>query len=149
MYKQQRVSNWTSGQTKGLNMKMLFLIFFEIVFFSRSAFSIAGPNGGHITKPGTATGVEAYNIELVDKGKFMQVYLLDLNLKNPVIENSSVTVKYINKEEIKIDCKTENNYFICAKPKETILNFKQVMVESVRDRIKAKEVIYNLPLKFD
>lgn len=134
-------------------MKMLFVIIFGTVFFSSSSFSIemnkAGPNSGHVARSATAQGIEAYNIELVDKGNIMQVYLLDLNLTNPTVENSSVTLEYINKKIIKIDCKAEKTYFLCGKPKETILNFKEVAVNSVRNRIKTKAVVYKLPLKFN
>lgn len=102
-----------------------------------------GPNGGYITMPGT------YHIELVDKGNTMLVYLLDLSMKNPIVDNSSVSLKFLNEKALEISCKAENKYFVCNKPKEKLLNFKEVVVESVRNKVKAKAAVYKLPLKFD
>ena len=49
----------------------------------------------------------------------VQVYLLDLSMKNPTVENSSVS--YVNSNSLVINCKSENIYFACIKPKEKLI----------------------------
>lgn len=127
-------------------MKLLFVTIIGSLFFANSAFSMggdkAGPNGGYITMPGT------YHVELVDKGAVMNVYLLDLSMKNAITENSSVSLVFENDKKLGINCKAEENHFVCIKPSEKTLNFKEIIVESVRNKVRGKAAVYKLPLKF-
>ena len=120
-------------------MKMLFMIIFGTLLFSATAFSMGddkpGPNGGYIKMPGT------YHVELVDKGNKMEVYLLDLSMKNPTVENSSVSLKFVNTNSIEINCKSEKNYFVCIKPKDKLITYKEIIVETIRNKVKAKSAI--------
>jgi hypothetical protein len=128
-------------------MKMLFVTIFGTLFFSTSVFSMGGdkpgPHGGYISMPGT------YHIELVDKGDTVQVYLLDIGMKNPTITNSSVSLKFVNDKEVEATCKTRDKYFVCNKPDAGLEKFREIRLLSVRNKIKAKAAVYKLPLQFD
>ncbi|MBC7538666.1 MAG: hypothetical protein H7281_07585 [Bacteriovorax sp.] len=102
-----------------------------------------GPNGGYIKMPGT------YHIELVDKGNKYIVYLLDISMKNPTVNNSSVLLIFVKDIEHKISCKPKTNYFECEKPNAGLKNFREIKLESVRNKVKANFAIYTLPLQFD
>jgi len=125
-------------------MKLLFVPFLTFVLYSSSIFSMGGdkpgPNGGYISMPGT------YHVELVDKGQVFRVYLLDMSMRNPIVLNSSVKLKFISNKSQEISCSTEKNYFVCKKPTG---KFKEVIVDSTRNKVHAIVATYKLPLKFD
>lgn len=102
-----------------------------------------GPHGGYIKMPG------AFHTELVDKGDRLNVYLLDLNFKNPTIVDSSVLVLYKGNKLVATDCKQENDYFVCDKPKLGFKDFKTIVISSKRNKTQGKEAIYSLPLKLE
>lgn len=77
-----------------------------------------GPNGGFITMPG------AYHMELVETDDALKVYLLDMNFKNSVTANSSVSVIYSGPKQFEVKCREQDNHFICAKPKGDSFNIK-------------------------
>ena len=127
-------------------MKLVYLTLIGTLLAAGPLFSMGedepGPNGGHITMPGT------YHIELVNKELIIRVYLLDLSMKNPLVENSSVTLKFLDNKIPEIQCKPQNKYFLCNKPKNLLNNQKQIIVESVRNKVKGKIAIYKWPLSF-
>lgn len=102
-----------------------------------------GPNGGYIKMPG------ALHTELVDKESKMHVYLLDMNFKNPTIENSTVKIKYKGAAETEYSCVKSVTYFICDKPNASLKKYNEVVVSAVRKGIVASNAIYTLPLKLD
>lgn len=102
-----------------------------------------GPNGGYIKMPA------AYHTELVDKGSKMHVYLLDVIFKNPIIEKSSVKIKYIGNSESEFLCVKSINHFVCDKPKDALTNYKEIVVNTVRNGTVGKEATYALPLKLE
>lgn len=128
-------------------MKVFIMTLLTVLLSSSSVFSMGGdkpgPHGGHITMPGTI------HVELVDKGEMIRIYLLDLSMKNPTIENSSVSLKLVGQKTLTMECKPENSYFTCLNPMGKLLDFTEIIVESVRNKVKAKEAIYKLPLKFN
>ncbi len=128
-------------------MKTVFVILLGNILFSSVAFSMGGdkpgPNGGYITMPGT------YHVELVDKGTEMRVYLLDISMKNPTTENSTVSLRFINNEKNAINCIPKNKFFICDKPHKDLGKYKSIQIESVRNKVKGKVASYQLPLKFE
>jgi hypothetical protein len=128
-------------------MKMVFVTLMGMIVISNSAYSMGGdkpgPNGGFVKMPGT------YHVELVPKKDKVLVYLLDLSLKNPISQDSSVTLKLINKETKELGCKVENKYFICNISSVDFAQYTEVNVESIRNKIKGKVAVYKIPLKFD
>lgn len=102
-----------------------------------------GPNGGYITMPGT------YHVELVDKGNTMQVYLLDLDMKNPIVKDSSVSLNFISNLTKKVNCRPKNKFFVCDKPSKDLAMYKEINLESVRNKVKGQVAIYKLPLQFE
>lgn len=128
-------------------MKFFFATSLIILFYSYNLYSMGndrpGPNGGIITMPGT------YHIELVEKADAILIYLLDLNLKNPIVLNSSVSLKFMNARPVEVICSPKINYFVCDKPKVGLAPFKQIEVEAFRNKVKSKKAFYNLPLKIN
>jgi hypothetical protein len=102
-----------------------------------------GPHGGFIRMPG------AFHTELVDKGSKMNVYLIDMSLKNPVVADSSVTITYKGKTITKISCLKENEYFVCERPKEGFNQIEKISISAIRNKIKARDADYEVPLKLD
>lgn len=117
------------------------------LLISTAAFGMGGdkpgPHGGYITMPGT------YHVELLDKGTSMRVFLLDISMKNPVIENSNVSLSFIGNESKKVNCKPEKKYFVCLKPKKDLGQYTEINLESVRNKVKGEMAVYKLPLHFD
>lgn len=100
-----------------------------------------GPHGGNITMPG------AYHVELVQvDSKILKAYLLDMNLKESPMNESSIDVTI---GMVSAKCITENDYFICNFPTSVDLNKSgELVVKSMRNKQKGKTVKYLLPLKF-
>ncbi|MBP9680264.1 MAG: hypothetical protein KBD76_02575 [Bacteriovorax sp.] len=101
-----------------------------------------GPNGGYITMPGT------YHVELIDKGEAIRIYLLDIAIKNPTVENSNVSVRFINHDITKVQCASYKNYFVCEKPNKDLNTYKKIEVESERKKVIGKTASYSIPLRF-
>lgn len=101
-----------------------------------------GPNGGHIRMPG------AFHTELVvDKNNKFKVYLLDLDWKNPTVQNSSVQLK-VNSDKNLIRCEKNNNYFQCQPTQIFALNkANTISIIAIRDGAIGAEAIYVFPLK--
>lgn len=108
-----------------------------------------GPHGGYVRMPG------AFHTELVEKKpKTLEVYLLDINFKNPVIENSEVTAKLTNKtgkQQDTVNClaQKEKMNFECKLDKDFSL-YQKIKIKAIRNGIKSsKDADYEIPLKLD
>lgn len=103
-----------------------------------------GPNKGYIRMPGS------FHTELVPQtdGSFL-VFLLDLQNKNPMIKDSSVDLEIkSSKESVQFMCMTMGTHFHCTSDKKVkILPDSKVILKTKRLGIKAREAIYELPLK--
>lgn len=131
-------------------MKIFSLLILSNLFVTQ-AFSHGedkyGPNKGYIRMPGT------FHTEVVpEKDGSYRVYLLDVQNKNPKVQDSSVAL------ELKTSNKSIN--FVCAAQNETYFHCKsdevkkeskegQIILKTKRNAIAAKEAIYNLPLKLE
>jgi hypothetical protein len=104
-----------------------------------------GPHGGLIQMPG------AFHTEVVSNTDgSLSVYLLDINFKNPVVNNSSVELKFEQDEkkekENTFTCLPMNNeYFLCRPKNKTNLDKGKFRVIVQRETLKG-EAIYDLPL---
>lgn len=69
-----------------------------------------GPNGGHIKMPAN------FHTELlILPNNQLQIFLIDIEFKNPTVENSTVTVTYKNKKRLtKLKCKPQSSWYICS-----------------------------------
>ncbi len=104
-----------------------------------------GPHGGFIRMPG------AFHTEVVPQSKTtLKVFLLDIEWKNPSINNSSLQVILNDKSKTKAQCSVKDNYYLCSFPKPIDLTKKgELKVLPQRDGQKGAEVSYILPLKFE
>jgi hypothetical protein len=96
------------------------VIFLAIVLLSPNVFAHGedkpGPHGGFIKMPG------AFHTELVQLSpNQLRVYLLDIDFKNPVVENSNIKISTRNKKLINAKCKPEKDSFLCDFPKSISL----------------------------
>lgn len=106
-----------------------------------------GPNGGEIRMPG------AFHTEVKLQGREIRVYLLDIEFKNPMIENSSVDITAItsaSKDGVKMSCKPSKSaartYFVCLDGKYAPANGDVLKVKAKRGTSTGNEVEYSLPL---
>lgn len=102
-----------------------------------------GPHGGSIRMPG------AFHTEvIINKDKSVQVYLLDMNFKNPTIKDSKVTVRIENKKKINsLKCAAMGDHFHCHSEDKQPLKGRLV-VEATREKAVGNEAVYELPLKY-
>lgn len=103
----------------------------------------AGPHGGHIRMPG------AFHTELVlNKDQDLQIYLLDMNFKNPSIKDSKVEVyaKSNSGTQVTFKCPTMGgDHFHCLPEMKFPLN-GELVVKAVREKAVGNEAVYKLPL---
>ena len=99
-----------------------------------------GPNGGYLKMPG------AFHTEVVpEKNGTIRVYLLDINFKNAMVKNSTVTAS-INTGTVKsLNCSSKRNYFTCD-TKKGDLKKGTLNISAERNNVKADEAVYPLPL---
>jgi hypothetical protein len=106
-----------------------------------------GPHKGYLRMPG------AFHIELVPQGnsKF-KVYLLDIEWKNPSVENSKLEIKAINDGKT-ADVKCGNaqgvDHFSCQLPEGYSLKKGELRVSAIRQKSIGAEMRYDLPLTFN
>lgn len=128
-----------------MSFKIVTLLF--IIIISKNLFAHGmnklGPHGGFINMPG------AFHTELVDKGLQMNVYLIDMSFKNPTVTDSSVTITYKGSRVTQLACTKEKDYFVCEKPSEGLKNVDKISISAVRNNNKARDAIYNVPLKLE
>jgi hypothetical protein len=122
-------------------MFKLALMFIAIVFAHGE--DAPGPHGGHIVMPAN------FHTELVlDKnGTSFQVYLLDIQFKNPITKKSEVKARYIEKKKITaIKCSAMDHHFMCESAVKMKTGF--LKIKATRDGVEAPtEAAYELPLK--
>ncbi|MDH4466416.1 MAG: hypothetical protein QE271_00040 [Bacteriovoracaceae bacterium] len=131
-----------------ISFSVLVLSSFLFIDFTYShGENLPGPNGGTIRMLGT------FHTELVRvKDDTFNIYLLDINFKNPTVSNSNVEVFLVGEKlDKKIICKSvkAKKLFECdiSNVKE-IGKIKEIKVTATRDRVKySNEAIYHLPLK--
>lgn len=106
-----------------------------------------GPNGGEIRMPG------AFHTEVKIQGKEVRVYLVDIEFKNPTVENSSVEITAITgaaKNGLKLACRASKAsrpaYFTCTAPKYSPVDGDVLKVKAKRGTSTGNEVEYSLPL---
>lgn len=105
---------------------------------------VPGPHGGEVRMPG------AYHTEviLLDSQR-LKIYLLDMNWKNPTVENSKVDVVIRGKVNSKAVCEKEGNAFSCSFGEDVNLKSRGAFeVQSTRDGVKGGAAKYSTPLKF-
>lgn len=101
-----------------------------------------GPNGGEVQMPG------AFHTELVfDKeSQDAMVFLLDMEFKNPTLNDSSVTAFYKKgKTKVAYSCMPMHNHFHCtAEKKIKAPAGGELHITAIREKAKGNEVIYKL-----
>ena len=105
-----------------------------------------GPHGGFVRMPG-ALHTEVLAISDTE----FQIYLLDVEWKNPTIEGSSVTAKLKRGvKEIQLECSPIENRFSCRTPKgEKHKKKDELQVTANRKGISGNVASYKLPLKLE
>lgn len=102
-----------------------------------------GPNGGFIRMPGPFHT----ELVLVEKNK-LNVYLLNMEWKNPSVKKSSLLIKYNDK--IEAQCKIQRNFYSCTFPNSVDLTRKgELKVTAEREQQNGMEVSYPLPFKLE
>lgn len=101
-----------------------------------------GPNGGAIRMPG------AYHTELVVRGEQkIEIFLLDINFKNPTIQDSSVEVSFKGQKKATAECEKTTNSFLCTFKQKVDLKEKgKIIVNSQREKQKGNSAEYVTPL---
>lgn len=101
-----------------------------------------GPHGGFITMPGP------FHVELVMKSeRVLEVFLLDINFKNPQISHSKVeAVARFKKTEIVFKCRPQESHFICESPQK-IPGSAEIVVQATRENAVGNKALYQLPLR--
>jgi hypothetical protein len=103
-----------------------------------------GPHQGFIQMPA------AYHVELVIKNNELNIFLMDVNNKNPVTQNSSVELVLQNKDKrIVFDCLPSSDFFNCKTSLKVNFNSGKFILNSKREGKVGKEIFYNLPLKIN
>ncbi len=101
-----------------------------------------GPNGGYIRMPG------GFHTEVKITAGNLQIYLLDIQWKDPVTEQSKVDVEYkASTAATKLACRADQNFFSCDLPKEFNKNTGKLLVMAERKGMKGAKAEYDLPLK--
>lgn len=104
-----------------------------------------GPHQGFIKMPG------AFHTELVALNEStVQVYLLDMNFKNPIIKDSKVEGKLRTKEGVEMifSCTPEKTYFQCPLPEPLTKHpGGKILIHAERSGSKGIPAVYDLPLK--
>lgn len=102
-----------------------------------------GPNGGYIRMPG------AYHTEVLIQNSVLKIYLLDINWKNPTVNQSSAEAYLKNKEtSISLKCDKKANYFECAIDKNMDINSGTLELKTKREGQVGNVAVYDLPLSF-
>lgn len=101
-----------------------------------------GPNGGYIRMPG------GFHTEVKLAEKNLQIYLLDIQWKDPVTEKSKVEVEYKTPSGgAKLACRADQTFFSCELPKGFDKNTGKLLVMAERKGMKGARAEYDLPLK--
>ena len=106
-----------------------------------------GPNGGEIRMPG------AFHVEMKQRGREFEVYLLDMDFKDPVTVDSSVDIQVMKPDTaapISVACRTTRAakppHFVCLNPKYKPAPGDILKVQAKRGPSVGTEAEYKLPL---
>lgn len=99
-----------------------------------------GPHGGHIRMPG------AYHTELVLDEKMIKIYLLDMSFRNPITEDSSISLRH-SESDSDLPCQKQGDFFSCELTPHQ-LSQGTLRIKTQRKGVKGREVAYPLPLAF-
>lgn len=127
----------------GFSMMTLSLALFASTTLWAHGENKPGPHGGHIRMPGP------FHTELVVKNeKTIFIYLLDMEFKNPVVTESSVTLSLKSGDKSKsFPCKPDKDKFKCESPIFKLGDHKgELLVEATRLGVKANSASYTFPL---
>lgn len=102
-----------------------------------------GPNKGYVRMPG------AFHTELVKlNDRKFKVYLLDMEWKNPTIENSTIEAFLkVKTSQIAATCFSNVNHFVCELPKKAALNTGVLSIKATRQGMGGGVALYELPLQ--
>lgn len=106
----------------------------------------AGPHGGFVRMPG------GFHTEVLRRSDTsFDVYLLDVEWKNPTVEGSSVNASLIRgKKKIELQCAPEVDRFSCKIPSgEKSRKKDRLDVTAVRNGVTGGIATYPLPLKLE
>lgn len=122
-----------------------------VVFLATITYSLAfshgedqpGPNGGSIQMPG------AFHTEAVVINKNeLKIFLLDMDWKNPTVNDSSVSATFQTKTKFEGKCEKNENAFLCTFDKTADLNKKgKLVVNATREKQVGNKAEYKTPLK--
>ena len=102
-----------------------------------------GPHGGQIQMPG------AFHTEVLEASPgLLHVYLLDDEFKNPVTQNSSVTLKLGKQTKAPIGCQVESSFFKCELPSTVKLTKGESLQFTVSRKGAPAVAVYKWPLAF-
>ena len=101
-----------------------------------------GPHGGVIRMPG------AFHTEVVAQGdNAIDVYLLDIHWKNPIVKDSSLNVIHVDGErQTALNCKPRETLFSCQ-GESAAFKSGSLTVKASRLGTQGIEVTYPLPLR--
>lgn len=121
-------------------------LFFTATFALAHGEDRHGPHGGFIRMPG------AYHTEVVPQGEgTLEVYLLDMEWKNPVVKDSSVEAEIRGGKDpaAKAKCRAGKSSFRCEFPKgaNTRGPGRELVLSTVRAKQKGNTAVYELPFK--
>lgn len=108
-----------------------------------------GPHNGYIRMPGV------FHTEVVpEKNQNFRIYLLDVNIKNPSTQNSTVALRYEGDKgfSAQYKCLKEKEYFSCSIDSNTTtldLRSGSLVVEASREGKKGTPARYPLPLSLN
>jgi anionic cell wall polymer biosynthesis LytR-Cps2A-Psr (LCP) family protein len=105
-----------------------------------------GPHDGYIRMPG------AFHTELVPSHEdSFSVYLMDVNNKNALVNNSSVTLTHVSKKGQKTNftCFPIDDHFTCKLGKKINSKEGKFQVLAKRNGIEGKVAEYPIPLKLE
>lgn len=121
--------------------------FIIAVFFLTASYAGAhgedkpGPHGGAIRMPG------AFHTEVVSVNeRQIQVYLLDIDWKNPSTKSGQVTASVKGQKGV-AGCVAKADHFVCDFPKNVSLaKTGELMIEARREGQRGNTAVYALPL---
>jgi hypothetical protein len=100
-----------------------------------------GPHQGMIRMPG------AFHTEVIAEKNGFKVMLLDMQFKNPSIQDSTIEASIKSgKDTIKLTCTTQANYFYCPVDKKIMQQNGELEIKASRQKAVGAAVTYPLPL---
>ena len=119
----------------------IFSIFFICSISEAHNEDVPGPHGGKIQMPAN------FHTELVKgKNNVVEIYLLDLQMTNPTVKNSSLSATVKNgKLKTDLSCRVKNDHYSCIAKD---LSSGTLHLHAIRDGTPAlTDAVYPLPLK--